>query len=207
MNQTGASMIAPISVIQHFPNNHWGAYSRSLKFQSSCKGFRFDEDNTPVMNKRSFIGGGQGLPAKPYTPTSTQGPAPPLPAGPPPPQPANPQQDPSTAHAAAWAAYYQVSNGISGCRPDAYLSTQSHKEPLQVQRILPAFNLNHHHYKGYLPRIRPTLMPITAMVLAPNIPPKSRNIILVRRTNPNNLSPDLRSLTDPLRIPRCTLRP
>jgi hypothetical protein len=59
------------------------------------------------MNKRPLMAG--GLPAKPYVPPTA--PAPPLPAGPPPQQPAysNPQQHDAAAHAAAWAAYYQVS--------------------------------------------------------------------------------------------------
>lgn len=62
------------------------------------------------MNKRPLAGVGSGLPAKPYIPSANPGPAPPLPAGPPPPQPSYPpQQDPGAAHAAAWAAYYQVS--------------------------------------------------------------------------------------------------
>lgn len=66
------------------------------------------------MNKPSPMAG--GLPAKPYVPPV--GPAPPLPAGPPPPQPGynQAQQDPAAAHAAAWAAYYQVS-GMHHLRP------------------------------------------------------------------------------------------
>jgi hypothetical protein len=58
------------------------------------------------MNKRPLMAG--GLPAKPYVPPTA--PAPPLPSGPPPQQAGynNPQQDQTAAHAAAWAAYYQV---------------------------------------------------------------------------------------------------
>lgn len=70
------------------------------------------------MNKRPLPSlGGPGLPAKPYNAGAQPGPAPPLPPGPPPPQapgytPA--QQDPqAAAHAAAWAAYYQVSPSLS----------------------------------------------------------------------------------------------
>lgn len=59
------------------------------------------------MNKRPHPGG-LGLPAKPYTP-SQAGPAPPLPAGQPPQQQPQYTQDQQAAHAAAWAAYYQVS--------------------------------------------------------------------------------------------------
>ena len=44
-----------------------------------------------------------GLPPKPYVPPTA--PAPPLPAGP---APQAYTQDPAAAHAAAWAAYYQV---------------------------------------------------------------------------------------------------
>ena len=71
------------------------------------------------MNKRPLPGAGLGLPAKPYPPAAMPGPAPPLPAGPAPPQPAYPQQDPAAAHAAAWAAYYQVSPGVGSLPVDA----------------------------------------------------------------------------------------
>jgi hypothetical protein len=52
------------------------------------------------------LGNMAGLPPKPYVPPTA--PAPPLPAGPAPAQPAYNAQDPAAAHAAAWAAYYQV---------------------------------------------------------------------------------------------------
>lgn len=122
------------------------------------------------MNKRPLPGAGVGLPSKPYIPPPAPGPAPPLPAGPPPPQPAYPQQDPSAAHAAAWAAYYQVSSG-NDCElyPVArsslsLISSNSHKELLQEQHTLHLLNLNHNpSRKLIIPNQHPVLSLRTPM--------------------------------------------
>lgn len=134
------------------------------------------------MNKRPLPAAGLGLPAKPYTPPGNPGPAPPLPSGPPPPQPAYPpQQDPSAAHAAAWAAYYQVSL-CSGRKP--YASKPQPTHPLTFafsrkvlrpeQRILQQLNRNNNNLILSIRLLRhlrrQTRTRITDTVLELNIP-------------------------------------